>query len=59
MNTEHKPRKTSYAMSCRTKVSAGTCAEDLNACVKSGDADSPACGKFVNSSLCCPVMGNR
>jgi hypothetical protein len=58
-NNHTRPRLGKHGVTCRTNISAGTCADDLNACVKSRDADSAACKGFVDNAVCCPALGNK
>jgi hypothetical protein len=46
-------------MPYRTNISAGTCADDFAACVKSGDEGSAACANFASSATCCPAKANK
>jgi hypothetical protein len=59
MKTEHTSRRTRYGMPYRTGISAGTCADDFAACVKSGDEGSAACANFASSATCCPAKANK
>jgi hypothetical protein len=59
MMTKHTSGRTKYGMPYRTNISAGTCAEDFAACVKSGDADSTACTSFVDNAKCCAAQGKK